>query len=173
MNKNEITLSVFNSKYIFWTVLFTVFILYPLAVLLIKGMHIRYTVNQTQFIIVVLSLVFSFLIIVMKSTMRKISFIRSGDKFYLKDSKGKDVLLTDNITYHIYNYNSRKVFMLRIATEIEINWFLTPDMHMKVNIEDFFSNFLKKPSSKDFYVLVFPIVFCLAYTIISIVLVLI
>ncbi|MBP2619645.1 hypothetical protein [Chryseobacterium jejuense] len=172
MSKNEVTLSTFNSKYTFWATLITIFILFPIAILLIKTLHIKYTVNQTQLIIAVLSIVFGFLIIVMKSTMQKISFIKSENSFYLKDDKGNEVHLPDNTTYNIYNYNSRKAFMLRVTTQSGTKYFLSPDMNMKSNIEGFFGKFLKKTSSKDFYVKAFPIVICFAYVIISIVLVL-
>ncbi|WP_336960789.1 hypothetical protein [Chryseobacterium contaminans] len=172
MSKNEVTLSTFNSKYTFWATLITIFILFPIAILLIKTLHIKYTVNQTQLIIAVLSIVFGFLIIVMKSTMQKISFIKSENKFYLKDDKGNEVHLPDNTTYNIYNYNSRKAFMLRVTTQTGTKYFLSPDMNMKSTIEGFFGNFFKKTSSKDFYVKAFPIVICFAYVIISIVLVL-
>ncbi|RXM50187.1 MULTISPECIES: hypothetical protein [unclassified Chryseobacterium] len=172
MSKNEVTLSTFNSKYTFWATLITIFILFPIAILLIKTLDIKYTVNQTQLIIAVLSIVFGFLIIVMKSTMQKISFIKSENNFYLKDDKGNEVHLPDNTTYNIYNYNSRKAFMLRVTTQSGTRYFLSPDMNMKPNIEVFFGQFLKKASSKDFYVKAFPIVICFAYVIISIVLVL-
>lgn len=172
MSKNEITLSAFNSKYTFWATLITIFILFPLAILLIKVLHIRYTVNQTQLIIALLSIVFGFLIIVMKSTMQKISFIKSDNKFYLKDDKGNEVPLPDNTTYNIYNYNSRKAFMLRVTTQTGTRFFLSPDMDMKANIEGFFAKFLKKTSNKDFYAKAFPILICFAYVVISIVFVL-
>lgn len=153
MNKNEITLSVFNSKYTVAATLITVFILFPAAIIWIKF----YTVNQTWLIITVLSIVFGFLIIVMKSAMQKITFAQSGNQFYWKDDKGNNVRLEGDTTYNIYNYHSRKAFMLRGTTHTETRYFLSPDMKMKPDIEDLFTRFSKKPSAKDFIVKLFPL----------------
>lgn len=172
MNKNVITLSVFNSQYTFLAALITIFFVFPVAVLFIKFLEVTYAISQPRLIIAVLSLVFGFLIIVMKSIMRKISFIKSDDKFYWKDDKGKGIHLVEGTTYNIYNYNSRKAFMIRVSTCTETKYFLSPDMNVKSDIESFFANFLKKPSCKDFYIKAFPIVMCFAYVIISLVLVL-
>lgn len=150
----------------------TIFILFPFAILLIKTLHIKYTVSQTQFIIVILSLVFGILIMVMKSTIQKISFIKLEDKVYLKDEKGKEICLPDNTTYNIYNYNSRKAFMLRITTQAETKYFLSSDINMKPSIEIFFAQFLRKPATKDLYIKAFPNLICFAYIMISIVCVL-
>ncbi|WP_343560677.1 hypothetical protein [Sphingobacterium sp.] len=170
MKKNEITLSAFHSKYTFGASLITIFILFPISIVFIKAVDVKYTVNQTQLIIAVLSLAFGFLIIVMKSTMQKISFIKTEDQFYLKDEKGNEVHLYDNTTYNIYNYNSRKAFMLRVTTQTATKYFLSPDMSIKSDIEDFFAKFPKKPNRKDFYIKAYPYLICFAYVAISIVL---
>lgn len=172
MKKSEITLSAFHSKYTFGASLITMFILFPISIVFIKAIDVKYTVNQTQLIIAVLSLVFGFLIVVMKSTMQKISFIKSEDQFYLKDEKENEVPLPNSTTYNIYNYNSRKAFMLRITTQAGTKYFLSPDMNIKSDIEDFFAKFSKKPNRKDFYIKAYPYLICCAYVIISIVLVL-
>ncbi|MEI2273494.1 hypothetical protein OHD16_15200 [Sphingobacterium sp. ML3W] len=172
MKKNEITLSAFHGKYTFGASLITIFILFPISIIFIKAIDVKYTVNQTQLIIVILSLVFGFLIVVMKSTMQKILFVKSEDQFYLKDEKGNEVHLPDNTTYNIYNYNSRKAFMLRITTQAGTKYFLSPDMNMKSDIEDFFAKFPQKPNRKDFYIKAYPYLICCVYFIISIVLVL-
>lgn len=172
MKKNEITLSTFHSKYTFSASLITILILYPISLVFIKAVDVKYTVNQTQLIIALLSLVFGFLIVVMKSTIQKISFIKTGDQFYLKDGKGNEVHLSDNTTYNIYNYNSRKAFMLRVTTQAGTKYFLSPDMSMKSDIEDFFATFPKKPNKNDFYIKAYPYLICFAYVIVSIVLVL-
>ncbi|QIH35491.1 hypothetical protein [Sphingobacterium sp. DR205] len=172
MNKNEITIATFNSKYTFWAALTTIFVLYPIAIVLIKAWYVRTTVNQTQLIIAVLSIVFGFLIIVMKSTMRKITFTVCENKFYLKDDKGDKVHLPDDTTYNMYNYNSRKAFMLRVTTQAGTRYFLSPDMNMKSSVEIFFEKFSKEPSCKDIFAKGLPIIICFAYVIISIVLVL-
>jgi len=150
MNKNEITLSIFNSKYTFWASLITIFILFPFSIVFIKAIGVKYTVNLTQLIIAVLSVVFGLLIIVMKSTMQIISFMKSGDKFYMKDSSGNEIDLPTNTTYNIYNYNSKKAFMLRITTQTGTHYCLSPDINMKSSIADFFCKVSKKNEPKGY-----------------------
>jgi len=77
MKNKEINIDSFNVKYSFWASIFTVFILFPIALLILKLINIKNTVSQTQLIILLLSITFGFLIIIMKSTMKKVYFIKS------------------------------------------------------------------------------------------------
>lgn len=95
--------------------------------------------------------------------------MKSGDKFYMKDSSGNEIDLPTNTTYNIYNYNSKKAFMLRITTQTGTHYCLSPDINMKSSIADFFAKFQKKTNRKDTYVRAYPYVICFAYVIISIV----
>ena len=77
IKEKSIIMNSFNCNKTFWASLLTVLVLYPIAVLLIKYLNIQYTANQTQLIILCLSLIFGFLIITMKSTIQKIHFFKT------------------------------------------------------------------------------------------------
>jgi len=169
MNNNIITISVFNTKYSFWAAIITILFLLPSVILLIKSLNIRYTTNQTQLIILCLCLIFGFLIIVMKSTMQKVDIYKTDNKYFIKYNNGETFLLSDQMTYNIYNYNSRKAFMLRISDGEMTKFLLSPDMSIKPEVESFFKNFIKKKNKKDFGALAFPIIMCFAYFLISVI----
>lgn len=84
MNKNKITIAVFNTKYSFFAAIITILFLLPAVILLIKFLDLKYTTNQTQLIIFCLCIIFGFLIIVMKSTMQKIDIIKEGNRHFIK-----------------------------------------------------------------------------------------
>ncbi|MCA6068465.1 hypothetical protein JI747_014865 [Chryseobacterium sp. RG1] len=172
MDENKITISVFNTKYSFWATIITILFLLPSVILFIKFLDVRYTTNQTKLIIVCLSLIFGFLIVVMKTTMRKIDIIKTDHNCFIKYNNGETFLLSDDINYNIYNYNSRKAFMLRILDGKTTKFLLSLDMNLKPEVEVFFNDFIKKKNKKDFIALAFPILMCFAYFIISVVFVL-
>lgn len=172
MNKNKITISVFNTKYSFFAAIITILFLLPAVILLIKFLDLKYTTNQTQLIIFCLCIIFGFLIIVMKSTMQKIDIIKEGNRHFIKYKNGETFILSNDINYNIYNYNSRKAFMLRVSDGKETKFLLSPDMNLKSEVEVFFNDFTKKKNTKDYTALVFPIIMCVAYFVISIVFVL-
>lgn len=172
MNKNKITISVFNTKYSFFAAIITILFLLPAVILLIKFLDVKYTNNQTQLIIFCLCVIFGFLIIVMKSTIQKIEIIKDENKHFIKYKNGETSILSHDINYNIYNYNSTKAFMLRISNEKETKFLLSPDMNLKSEFEVFFSDFTKKKNVKDYTALIFPIIMCIAYFVISIVFVL-
>ncbi|SFT90645.1 hypothetical protein SAMN05421857_4042 [Chryseobacterium formosense] len=137
MNNDTITISVFNTKYSFWATIFTILFLLPSVILLIKYLNIRYTSNQTHLIILCLCLIFGFLIVVMKSTMQKVDIYKTDTNYFIKYHNGKTFLLSDQMVYNIYDYYSRKAFMLRISDEKLTKFLLSPDMSIKPEIEFF------------------------------------
>ncbi|MGI9652048.1 hypothetical protein [Chryseobacterium sp. RLHN22] len=172
MIKDTITISVFNTKYSLWAAIITIFFLLPATILFIKFLDIKYTTNQTQLIILCLCLIFGFLIIVMKSTMQKIDILKEDNNLLVKYDSGEKLLLSQNLNYNIYNYNSRKAFMIRISDGETTKFFLSPDINLKPEVEILFNGYIKKKNTKDFNALAFPIIMCFAYFIISVVFVL-
>lgn len=169
MKNKEIKIDSFNVKYSFWASIFTVFILFPIALLILKLINIKNTVSQTQLIILLLSITFGFLIIIMKSTMKKVYFIKSHDKILIKEENNIEIKLDDSFNYNLYNYNSRKAFMIRISDKNKSYFYLSPNMDLKNDIEAFFSESNKNKNIMDFYAKLFSIILCLAYFIISVV----
>ncbi|WP_312079421.1 hypothetical protein [Chryseobacterium sp.] len=172
VHENTITLSVFNTKYSFWAAVITILLLLPAVILFIKFLDVKYTTNQTQLIILCLSLIFGFLIIIMKTTMQKIDIIKENNIHFIKYDNGQTFTLSNDINYNIYNYNSRKAFMLRISDGKETKFLLSPDINLKPEVEVFFKDFTKKKNTADITALAFPIIMAVAYFIISIVFVL-
>lgn len=172
MEKQELEIESFNCKYTFWASFITVLIFFPLVIVFIKYLNIQYTVNQTQLIIMMLCLIFGFLIVVMKSTKQKIKFIKSAGKQFISVDKNDLSELSPEISYSIYNYNSRKAFMLRINIDCKSRFYLFSDMTVKSEVEIFFSKYKQKDSFEDFLAKSYSIFLCLAYFIITIVFVL-
>ena len=138
MESNHLAIESFNCKYTFWASLGTMLIFYPLVIIFIKYLNIQYTVNQTQLIILLLCLIFGLLIIVMKSSMQKVKFIIFEGEQFISVEKNDLIKLSPETTYNIYNYNSRKVFMLRINSDNKSKFYLFPDMALKHEVELFF-----------------------------------
>lgn len=169
MKDKEIKIDSFNVKYSFWASIFTIFILFPIVLSILKLMNIKNTVSQTQFIILLLSVIFGFLIIIMKSTMKKVYFIKSDKNIVIKEENNIEINLDEKFHYNLYYYNSRKVFMIRISDKNKSYFYLSPNMGLKDDIEAFFPESNKHKNEMDFYVRIFPIVLCLAYLILSVV----
>ncbi|AEK24150.1 Hypothetical protein Ccan_20340 [Capnocytophaga canimorsus Cc5] len=100
MKNQEIKIDSFNVKYSFWASIITIFILFPMALLVLKSGNIKNTASQTQLIILLLSMTFGFLIIVMKSTMKKVYFIKSDENILIKDKHHTEIKLDKNFNYN-------------------------------------------------------------------------
>ena len=172
IKEKSIIMNSFNCNKTFWASLLTVLVLYPIAVLLIKYLNIQYTANQTQLIILCLSLIFGFLIITMKSTIQKIHFFKTFENLTIRVDEVENQILSNDLTYNIYNFLSRKAFMIRITDINKTHYYLSSEMNLKSDTEFYFSNYAKKDSSKDFWAKSFAIGLCIAYVIITIVFVL-
>lgn len=138
MKNQEIKMDSFDVRYSFWASIITIFILFPMALLVLKWLNITNTVSQTQLIILLLSMTFGFLIVIMKSTMKKVYFIKSDENILIKDEHHTEIKLDKNFNYNLYNYNSKKSFMIRISDENKSYFYLSPNMHLKNDIEAFF-----------------------------------
>ncbi|MFK8267184.1 hypothetical protein [Capnocytophaga cynodegmi] len=168
MKNQKIAMDSFNVKYSFWASIITIFIIFPMALLVLKWVNIKNTVSQTQLIILLLSMTFGFLIIVMKSTMKKVYFIKSDENILIKDKHHTEIKLDKNFNYNLYNYNSKKAFMIRISDQNKSYFYLSPNMDLKSDVENFFPASNKKKIRMDFYAQYFPIILCLVYFIISV-----
>ncbi|ATA88497.1 hypothetical protein CGC58_01340 [Capnocytophaga stomatis] len=151
MKNQKIAMDSFNVKYSFWASIITIFILFPMALLVLKWGNIKNTGSQTQLIILLLSMTFGFLIVIMKSTMKKVYFIKSDENILIKDKHHTEIKLDKNFNYNLYNYNSKKAFMIRISDENKSYFYLSPNMHLKSDIEAFFPASNKKKIRMDFY----------------------
>lgn len=169
VKEKSIIINSFNCNKTFWASLLTVLVLYPSVILLIKYLNIQYTVNQTQLIIFCLSLIFGFLIITMKSTIQEVQFIKIFENLTIKVDEGENQILSNDFTYNIYNFLSRKAFMIRITDNNKTYYYLSSEMNMKSDVEFYFSAYAKKKSSKDFWAKSFAIALCIAYVITTIV----
>ncbi|MDO4693558.1 MAG: hypothetical protein Q4A62_02890 [Eikenella sp.] len=169
MKDTEIKIDSFNVKYSFWASIFTVFILFPTALSIFKLMNIDNTASQTRFIILLLSIIFGFLIIVMKSTMKEVCLIKYGENILIKDGNNIEIKLDEKFHYNLYHYHSRKVFMIRILDKNKSYFYLSPDTDLKNDMEAFLPESNKHKNSLDFYAQIFPLVLCLAYFILSVV----
>lgn len=158
----------FNCNKTFWASLLTVLVMYPSAILLIKNLNIQYTVNQTQLIILCLSLIFGFLIIIMKSTIQKIHFFKTSDNLSIQVDEGENQILSKDLTYNIYNFLSRKAFMIRVTDNNKTHYYLSAEINIKSDVALYFSNYTKKKSIKDFWAKSFAIGLCVAYVIITV-----
>lgn len=169
MKDQEIRIDSFDVKYSFWASAFTICMLFPIALSILKWINIEDTVSQTRFIILLLSIIFGFLIIVMKSTMKKVCFLKSDENIVIRDGNNIEVKLGKQFNYNLYQYNSRKVFMIRISDKHKSYFYLSPDMHLKNDVEAFFPESNKHQNHWDFYAQIFPPVLCLAYFMMSVV----
>lgn len=121
-----------------------------------------------QLIILLLSLTFGFLIMVMKSTMREVCFMKCGNGIFIKDGESLKVKLDDAFSYNLYDCNSRKAFMIRISSKDKSYFYLSPNMSLKSEVEDFFGESNRRKNGVDFCVKAFPLALCFVYFLISI-----
>lgn len=144
VKEKSIIMNSFNCNKTFWASLLTVLGLYPVAVLSIKNLNIQYTVNQTQLIILCLSLIFAFLIITMKSTIQIIHFFKTFENLTIKVDEGENQILSNDLTYNIYNFLSRKAFMIELQIIIKYTIIYLLKMNIKSDVEFYFSDYAKK-----------------------------
>ncbi|PJK01567.1 hypothetical protein CO611_00235 [Lysobacteraceae bacterium NML03-0222] len=168
MVEKEIEIDSFDVKYSLWASIFAVFILFPIALSILKLLDVKNAVGQTQLIIFLLSMVFGFLIAVMKITVRKVCFMRRGNDLFIKDGKNIEFKLGDVFNYNLYDYNSRKAFMVRVSSRGKSYFYLSPNMNLKGEVEYFFGKSNMDRRSVDFFAKAFPLALCFAYFSISI-----
>ena len=94
--------------------------------------------------------------------------------FIIEDKKILDKNLTISLdyikSYNIYNYNSRKAFMLRITLLNNKNkFYLIPEMDKKNMMEQFFKTCSKRHLISDTYLKLYPILLCVVYIIFSLI----
>lgn len=168
MVEKEIEIDSFDVKCSLWASIFAVFILFPIALSMLKLLDVKNAVSQTQLIIFLLSMVFGFLIAVMKGTVRKVRFMRRGNDLFIKDGKNIEFKLDDVFNYNLYDYNSRKAFMVRVSSRGKSYFYLSPNMNLKGEVEYFFGKSNMDRRSVDFFAKAFPLALCFAYFSISI-----
>lgn len=134
IKEKSIIINSFNCNKTFWASLLTVLVLYPSVILLIKYLNIQYTVNHTQLIIFCLSLIFGFLFITMKSTIQEVQFIKIFENLTIKVDEGENHILSNDLTYNIYNCLSRKAFMIRITDNNKTYYYLYSEMNIKSDV---------------------------------------